>query len=139
MAGENDDSGSDQFDDLAPLGTDGNQDGTKQDDVGERGSKLDALLDEHLQESDRGTRQAPQTKKEGKDGTQRPQETLKAPQGQGTNQDDRTQRRGQGDDRTQQIQQDARPPRPVGSMFRANGDGSIYDLQGRKVANVGLE
>lgn len=136
MAGENEGNESQEFDDLAPLGTDGGaQTETQQDDVVERGSKLDKLLDEHLAESDRGTRQAPTDKKEGE------QQEARQPnkQGQGTNQDDRTQQRGQSTDQRQPTQQDARPPRNVGSMFRANGDGSIYDLQGRKVANPGLE
>jgi hypothetical protein len=126
----------DNFDDLAPLGKDGGE--QEQDSVEERGSRLDKLLDEHLQESDRGTRQAPKAK-EGEEGTDNKQQRQPNKQGQGTNQDERTQERGQGTRQPEQTRQDARPPRNVGSLFRANGDGSIYDLQGRKVANPGLE
>lgn len=136
--------GGDNFDDLAPLGKDGGgQDDSKQDDVGERGSKLDKLLDDHLLESDRGTGRgtdkAADTTGQGKDAPQDQQKQPSRTQGQGTNQDDRTQQRGQGTDQRQPNDQATRTPRNVGSMFRANGDGSIYDLQGRKVANTGLE
>lgn len=132
----------DTFDDLPNLGTDGNQgDDNRQDDVLERGSKLDKMLDDHLQESDRGTGRGTDAttgdKRQARDTTQDRQQQNR--QGQGTNQDDRTQQRGQGDGRDTQIDQNARAPRSVGSFFRVNGDGSVYDLQGRKVANVGLE
>lgn len=132
MAGENDNEGS-NFDDLAPLGTDGAE--VKQDAVLDNDSKLDKLLDEHLEDTKSDARAPLTLKKDPKEGEQQ----VPNKQGQGTNQDDRTQQRGQGDGRIAQTQQDARPPRNVGSLFRANGDGSIYDLQGRKVANPGLE
>lgn len=143
MAGENEDT-SDNFDDLAPLGRDGTgkEQDNGQDSVEDRGSRLDKMLDDHLAESDRDSSQdsgATAKATTTQQGTTQGQGRQPQRQGEGTNQDDRAQQRGQGDGRATQDGQDTRPPRSVGSFFRATGDGSIYDLQGRKVANAGLE
>jgi hypothetical protein len=143
MAGENDDyndGGSDDFSDLPGLGKDGGDSGTQQDQIDE-GGKLDKLLDDHIGQTSVDSRAPAQgaDKKGAGDGTQQ----RRSQQGDGQQRDVRGQgqddRRGQGDGQRSAAGTASHTPRQLTSLFKSGADGAIYDANGTKVANGGLE
>lgn len=113
-----------------------------QDDKHEPGS-TDALLDNFIQETDRGQAQP--------DGTGPPQEpgqgTPRAPQtqgrtdtrqqGQGRDTQQQPAARGQGDGQAAPVQQVPTAARQYGRMFLADTRGDIYDAQGTLITKQG--
>lgn len=140
------DDGGGEFDDLPSLGSDGVGNDAQNLDPIEEGSKLDKLLDDHITQTGfdpRTPAQGAGQRQQGQDGrTQQPQGQQQQPRGQQRGTQDGTQtgnQRGQGDDRGAQHGTFTHQPRKFGSFFQSGQDGSLYDVNGRKIANVGLE
>lgn len=135
---DDDGTGSDDFSDLPALGRDGGDGTVKQDDVDD-GSKLDKDLDAFITQ----TSHDPLTPAKGADKGGQGTGQQRSQQGAGQQRDVRGQQqtgqRGQGDGRGTTHDQTTHQPRQLTSLFRTGTDGSVYDAQGRKVANQGLE
>lgn len=122
MAGENEDG----FDDLPPIGQDGVTQETDKPDPSGGTDGIDALIDQHIADTT-GQGTPPKRPDTNKD------DTTQQRRGQRTDTND------QGTGRTTQRSQVPQQPRQIGSLFKSGADNAIYDAQGNKVANAGLE
>lgn len=119
--------GDTNLDGLTSLSGDGSAD-SQQDGVNTT-DDLDSIIDQTLKDTSRGTTTTP---KDGKTSTT-----------DNRTQDNRQQSQADTDrqstDGTAQHSRVPQTPRQIGAFFRTGSDGAIYDVQGNKVANSGLE